>query len=751
MLSETFKKDRTLIEGKYHDPARPFNPFARMAYHGWECPEDSGLPIDSIKAGLEEVAAKYAGESHEVRKARAVEYVLAHTRIDVRECDYFPLVYTWNREIKAMTVEKWCGELFGEKVAKDVAETYALFNQSGSATIWPDFDHVIPDWDSIMSLGFPGLLERARAYRAKHEVAAPLSAAQRAYFDGIEIEYAAIVRFLGRLADAAETKPHAKAAVTAASLRRLASGAPKTFFDALMIIYLYFMISESIDVYQVRSLGNGLDSTLRPFYERDLSDGVATRGEIREFLAYFLMQWSAIGNYWGQPFYMGGTDAAGRTKVNPLSYDILDVYVELGIFNPKIQLKYGPSVPRDFLDKFLACVREARGNFVFCCEKGMVKAVMSYGASLEEAREYDIRGCYETGVRANEVSASGAYVNALKPVEYVFSNGYDRRISKQVGPKTGELSSFATFNDFYKAYLDQWGYVIDRSMDVVRGYEGWLGWVNPSSLYSATIVHSLERATDGYQSGVKFNNSAQLNCGFASAVDSLMVVKTLVYDEKSATLEEFKAALDANWEGHETLRRKVLACRCRYGNGNEVADLYAGALAKFFALKVGNKPNARGGVFKPIMHSARQYIDQGAKTLATPDGRKAGEEASKNASPSIGMDREGVTALIASALKLDPPSYNESFCLDVMLHPAAVAGEAGLGVMKALLDVYEQGNGQSIQFNVFDPALLRDAQENPERYQNLQVRICGWNAKWVSLVRAEQDAYIARADAAAKR
>ena len=140
------------------------------------------------------------------------------------------------------------------------------------------------------------------------------------------------------------------------------------------------------------------------------------------------------------------------------------------------------------------------------------------------------------------------------------------------------------------------------------------------------------------------------------------------------------------------------------------------------------------------------FVWQGEKTLASADGRCAGEELSKNASPSPGMDRNGATALINSATKLNPTLFPESFCLDIMLHPSAVEGNDGLTAMKALLDTYMKNNGMSMQINVFNSQVLRDAQENPDKYKNLQVRVCGWNVLWNNLSREEQDAYILRAE-----
>ena len=174
--------------------------------------------------------------------------------------------------------------------------------------------------------------------------------------------------------------------------------------------------------------------------------------------------------------------------------------------------------------------------------------------------------------------------------------------------------------------------------------------------------------------------------------------------------------------------------------------MYAEAMAEYFASKVNNRPNARGGVYKAFMHSAMQFVRQGEKTEATPDGRYAGDEISKNGSPSVGMDREGITALIKSALKTHPYTYSEGFCLDIMLHPSAVSGNEGFEIMKSLLFVYMKNGGQSIQFNVFDAETLKDAQKHPEKYQNLQVRVCGWNVLWNNLSTKEQNAYITRTE-----
>ena len=741
-----FERDRDFIANKYHKESEPFDAFNRMAYHGYDYDPETGMTDAEIIDGLKKL--DFGGLSHPEIKAKAVSYVLDNTRIDVNDRDYYVGFYSLNRLANSVTLNVWREELFGGALRRE-AEKMQKMNDSGAVAIWPDFDHVVPDWKSVLSLGFRRIKERAEKYKGLHAENGTLDEDARALFDGIITLYDAIIRVvdrLYRLAEARITEKSEKLPLIAQCLKNIRDAAPANFYEATQVIFIYFIVSECFDSYQVRSLGNGLDGSLYPFYERDLKNGTFTKEEMGEFLKYFMFQWSAIGNYWGQPFYLGGTKKNGETKYNELSYLVLDVYDEIGIYNPKIQLKINENTPEKLLDKACDMIRRGHNSIVFCCEPGMTKAIMAYGATADEARESDIRGCYETGVRANEVSSATGYVNAAKAVEYVFSNGYDGIIGKDFGLKTGALSEFKTFDDFYFAVIRQWRALIEKTIEVANGYEKYFSVINPSLTYTATIEYALGRGRDAYQNGVKFNNSSVLNCGFATLVDSVAAVKKLVYDDKIVSLEELKNAIDNDWKGYESLRRKAQAAP-KYGNGDEAADEIAFSLASYYEKAVNGRPNARGGVYKAIMHTAMQFKWAGAKTAATPDGRRKGEEIGKNGSPSAGADREGVTAIITSALRTKPYTYCESYGLDVWIHPSACEGSDGLTAMKGLLKTYMRGDGQSIQFNVLSADTLRDAQVHPEKYKNLQVRVCGWNVLWNNLPREEQDEYILRAEA----
>lgn len=742
-IVKNLEDDRYYLENKYHRTNEDFDPLKRMNYHGYEYDPSTGLNDEEMRLGLTELSKKLDGFARPVVKAKCVEFVLDNMRIDVNEHDWFVGLYNWNRAIDDITINRWVKEIFEERIPEIGLQREQL-SDSGAVAIWPDFDHVVPDWNAILKLGFGGILNRA--VKIRQERRDKLTQKQEEFFEAIEIEYRAIIRLIDRIYLYSLTKPHKKADKIAECLKSIRDGAPQNTYEALQVMYIFFMICEYVEHYQTRSIGNGLDSTLYEFYKRDIESGRFTKDEIKEFLAYFMMQFSAIGNYWGHPFYMGGTKLNGESKINELSYDILDVYEQLEIYSPKIQVKLNHNTPKDFVYKVLELIRKGSSSFVFCCEPAMVDAIMSYGASYEEAWDFDIRGCYETGVRANEVSTVTGYINSLKAITYVFSNGFDKGMGMQVGIRTGDIEEFICFEDFYNAFLRQWKHLIESAIKIANSYEVYLEDMNPSPMYSATIEYTMDKMKDGYAGGVKFNNSALLNCGFASAIDSLMAVKEFVFDKKEITLAELRDALEKDWKGYEIIQSKILNSSHKYGNNDYETDMYAKALSYWFCSQVNNRSNGRGGVYKSFIHSAMQFVWGGKKTEATPDGRKRGAEYSKNASPSVGMDKKGVTALIKSVLKLNPKLYNESMCVDITLHPSAISGEDGLSAMYALLKAYLKNGGMAIQFNIFDADELREAQKKPEKYENLQVRVCGWNVLWNNLSREEQNAYIKRAE-----
>ena len=327
--------DRNYIENKYHSSDGSFDPLNRFGgYHGYEFDASTGLDDTEMESGLEKLYSETRGEDHALIKAKAFEFVLDNARIDAPESDYFFGFYNWSRPLGKPFISRWYNEIFD--TMPDVKQIMKSYRISGTAELCLDTDHSVPYWIDILGLGFKGLLERAQKYR---KAKSGLTPKQEAFFESIRIEYEAILRLLDRIADYTDTHAGDKAEFVARSLRNIRNGAPQNTFEALLTMYTYHIASESVDHYQARSLGNGLDRSLYSFYKRDLENGTFSRGEIKKFLAYFFMQYYAMGNYWGQPFYLCGTDFDNETDISELTLDILEVYDSLDIHNPKIQLK----------------------------------------------------------------------------------------------------------------------------------------------------------------------------------------------------------------------------------------------------------------------------------------------------------------------------------------------------------------------------------------------------------------------------
>ena len=740
-MFKTFYKDRKFIENKFHLKSEPFNSFARWNYHGYAYDETTGLSDEQLQDGLKELQEQIKGESNPIQKAKYFKYVLENTRIDVSEHDYFIGIWSWNRP--TMFFARWYYPVELE-FPKNV-EIMNDLNDAGFAFGGLDFDHTVPDWDSLLELGFKGIVDRLHQNYKNLQENGGATQKQTDVYNACVMAYESIISLIDRLYNYALTKTHEKAKTYAECLKNLRDGAPTNTYEALQLIWIYFFIGEHIDNYQVRSLGFGLDASLYPFYKKDLESGKFTKDEIEEFLAYFLMQFSAIGNYWNQPMYLAGRDKQGNSKVNDLTRLILEVYDKIDIYNPKIQVKISKNTPKDFVYQALKMIQQKNKSIVLCNDEMIELSLLKDGASKEEALDSGISGCYEYFNKNKHVAISGFMANALKPVSLVFDNGYDAYSKKQISIKTGEVENFKTFKDFYSAYLKHLEYLLKLTCSNILPMEEKIGTVNPSLMFTGANRYCVKTMTDALDGGIPNFSSIGLSA-LGTAVDALMAINELVYEKKVTTLLELKTALDSNWEGYEILRRKALNCSHKYGVGDKLADRYAKDIVRFVYDILSKTKNARGYALGLEMHSARAFIIHGKKTLATPDGRKAGEETSKNASAHPGMDKNGVTALINSATNIDTSLSTVGFCLDVMLHPTSVQGEEGLDVLYNLMRTYMDKGGHSIQFNIYNSETLKDAQLHPEKYENLQVRVCGWNVLWNNMPKVEQDAYILRAE-----
>ena len=735
-------EDYNFISNKFHDTKGPFNPMNQFIRHDAIFDASTGMHGDDLIKGISENDKKYEKLPHSVRKARAMEYALDNTRILCDSRDIFPAINAIDRPIARGLINKWRADVIHEFLP-DVYEENDFLSSRGAARPFLDYSHSVPVWDRLFALGFSGVLEEAMEAKKKHEAGKTLTEEETAFFDSIEIAYTAIMRFLGRLAALAEQTSGCEDMGIA--LRNLQKGAPTTFYEAMMFEYIYFLISEHIDSVSVRSCGN-FDKLFYPYYKKDMENGVSEE-TLKTQLAYFFMQFTAIGNYWCQPVYLGGTDKDGNTNINHLSYVFLDVYDKMGIYNPKVQIKYSKRIPKDFTLKALDMIRRGHNSIVFASEEHMKKALRYNGeVSEEEIRCADLKGCYEFLVQGG-MDTEGQLLNLLKPLEYVLHGGKDGITGELMGLE--EPVEFETFEDLLAAYKRQLKYLIDKVMGLVNRMEGYMSYINPLPLLSATFPTCLEKIKDANSDGGRTNNTYMGLGGIASIADSLAAIKKFVYDEKVITLSEMIDALDKNFEGYEALQKMLVNDKDKYGNNMEFPDSMLDEVVSFAVSHIQGKPNSpvRGGFWSCGMYVSRGIYDLGKVTMASPNGRFKGEELSKNLSPTMGANHKGLTAAVLSNTRLDMP-YSQMSALDAAVSPSAAKGDDGLEAVYSVLNTFVDLGGQVMNFNMTDAETLRKAQKNPEQYRDIQIRVAGWNVLFSNINEAEQEAFIRQAEMA---
>lgn len=718
----------------------------------------SGIPFEELCATALQMAADMEGQPHPLIKSSIMDYVLDNMRISVYPKDWFGIKVdvmqvsgTWDAGKRYYTpMQAVCG-IWKDQMKDRYCPFYAsehieAAKKNGLYILYPDFDHSTPNWGNALNRGFAGLLEDVEKAWAEWREKG-ISEEQELYYASVSSMLKAMIRFVDRAAKEVLKKidEDEKMHIMYQTLVNLTTMPPKTCYEVMMFQFLYWLIQENVECTRVRTLG-GLDSIYYSYYLDDIKSGRYNPEQISELFKYFFNQFFSMHVMYQQPAYLGGQDETGNCIVNDLSRLIIRAYDEMNTYDPKLQVRISEDTPDDFLKMVLACIRRGNSSISLINDDVAIKALMKVGATLEEARTYLVSGCWDYTVKDHETKTIPIRINLPKALELCMHRGVDPRSGIKLGADVGECENFGTYEDFYTAYKEETAFLINETITVSREFEPYLSFINPTLLFSATRPESVMQGKDAYQDGSKYNNTVINPHGLATVVDSLSMVKKYVYDRRRITLQEMTNALDKNWVGYEDLRNEILEDEDKFGNESELADSIAVDLCRFLGSKINNVPNARGGVYKAGLITIDFHVRHGKFTGATPDGRLAYSAISKNVGPSVGMDRKGITACLNSITKIDFTDFSHAAMVDVIFHPSTVSGEEGLDVMLGILRAFMRRGGHSIQFNVFDPKTLRDAQKHPEKYQTLQVRVCGWNVFFVNLSKWEQDIFIAQAE-----
>ena len=729
MVWNTFEENRHRLVRQYKDSH-------------WSI--QNAMSLSELQEECEKIVAKDGTLPRMLIKAELLSFILRNAQIEVNPLEWFADKIN-HGGIVVNVRTKWKEEVDACEMKQCLSENYAAQKQmvyTGDV----DFSHTSPDWDAIMELGIPGLLARVRTERDKKIAIGNMTDEQEQFYAACEMVYEAVLVYINRLSAEAErlSQEHEKMALVAENLRCLTERAPRTLFEAMQLTFIFYYLQTYVEGENVRSL-SGLDQLYYRFYKSDLESERYTAEQIRELIKYYFYKFYALEAIANTPFYLAGVDRDGKGIINELTYLLLDVYDELNINDPKLHIRCYRGIPDELLKKALEMIRNGRSSIVFMNDEVVIQGLVNLGQKPEEARHYAPIGCYEPASLGKEVPCtSNARINVTKAVELAVNDSRDLLTGEKYWDIDG--LAFEDFEGFYAAVKAHLANAVSHTMDIVNSYERYYSKIIHAPLFSATMQEAVESGKDLYAGGAKYNNSSINIVSIADAIDSIVAVKKAVYEEKLVTLSQFAEILRNNWAGHEDLQRRCIGVYPKYGNNCEEVDTVLADLTSYLCGLINNKPNGRNGVYRCGFFSIDGYIALGEKAGAAPNGRLARVPLSKNVCAVEGQDKNGVTDLIHTVTKIDFTQVPNGTALDLMLHTSAVQGEEGLTAMLGLLKVFLLQGGIGIQINVLSPDVLKKAQQNPEHYRTLQIRLCGWNVYFVNLSRLEQDEFIRRAE-----
>ena len=666
-------------------------------------------------------------------------------------------------------MREWVRDRYSQPLSQKLDERFAVYFMWKTAAL----SHTILDFPKLLRLGTRGIVREI-----EEELAADEGASQekkdtlRAMvlcLEGLEA-YARNLAAQGARDASAERDP-----VRKAELERLAEICAKvpenpaeTLDEALNAIWIGWVGLHMESTNAGLSIGR-MDQWLQPFFESDL-EKIDDEGEREEYVrralelvGCFYMRCTDhlplipdIGNYLfggsssDQAITLGGVTPEGSDAVNDMTYIFLKVTEMLGIRDPNVNARFNPEKNSDAYLKRLCEV-----NLITAATPSMhndlavMKSLEEFGYAPEDLRDWSATGCVEPTLSGKHMGHTNCMMmNMVAALEMAMNDGRHPLMEWDVGPKTGSIQAgdFPTFEDFFGAFETQFKFLIDNSVE----YNNMLGEahsvIRPTPLLSSLQDDCMKKGKDSTKGGAKYNSSGAACIGLADITDSLMVIKTLVYEQKKVTFSALKKAVDSNFENDPALHEMAMRKVPLFGSGSSEAVAMANRVAAFAHDTYGAHRNFRGGPYTAGFWSMSNHVAFGTLTGALPSGRLAGKAFTPgltpepNASPNL-LDN------IRDVASLDARNMNNNIAFNVKVVPAASdSHERVVDHMFSYVKTYFDLGGMQMQMNVVTTDMLRDAMAHPESYRNLLVRISGYNAYFVTLNRDMQLELIERAE-----
>ena len=622
----------------------------------------------------------------------------------------------------------------------------------------------------IYNNGFLDFKDKIAKSLAALDFAADMDATARAeQLRAMDIACDAIIVLGKRYADLAADMAQKEAdPVRAAELRQIAANCqivpaqkPQTFAQALqMYWFVHICVTTELNPWDAYSPGR-LDQHLLPFYEAEIAGGDLDDGRALELLQCL---WVKFNNQPAPPkvgvtlkesgtytdfanINTGGIRPDGSDGVNPVSMLILDCMDSMRLLQPSSNVQISKKTPNYFLKRALEISRKGWGQPAFYNTDAIVQELLNAGKSLDDARRGGASGCVETGAFGSEAYILTGYFNLPKILELTLNNGYDKNSQKQLGLQLGYAKDFANFADFMAAYKRQIRHFADIKAEGSNAIESLYARYMPVPFLSIITNDCIAVGRDYNAGGARYNTSYIQGVGIGTVADSLAAIKFHVYDKGDISMERLIAALEADFAGADDVLAKLTNDPPKYGNDDDAADDLMFEIFSAFHDTVTDRPNVRGGTFRINMLPTTCHVYFGEVCGASANGRRAGKPVSEGISPTQGADVNGPTAAMLSAAKMDHLRTGGTL-LNLKFTPSVVEGDKGLDDMAGLVRAYFAMDGHHVQFNVVNRATLIAAQQNPDEYKDLIVRVAGYSDHFRNLSKALQDEIIDRTEQA---
>lgn len=628
---------------------------------------------------------------------------------------------------------------------------------SGAATLGDAMDHMLParykgealgqgsgishltvDFKEVLTIGMNGIRRKA-----EKSLALQKEEPRKQFLESCLHTIDAMETWHGRyLTELKKRKDYEK---VVRNLEQVPFAPARNFYEAVQSIWFCFAFLRLSGCWP--GIGR-LDVLLGKYLKKDLEDGTLTMEEAREILAHFFIkgcEWIDGEETYGgdaqhyQNIVLSGIDENGEDVTNEVSELVLEIVEETGISDFPITVRVNGNTEEAFLRRVSEVIRYGGGVVAVYNEPLILQSLMDMGYEEKEARNFANDGCWEVQI-PGKTNFSYVPFDGLKILQKETLKEYDG---------TAAFADFEALVKQYEADLYrqvEWIYeaaVLGRLKENRTEYKEDF-CCSAISLFEHDCI---ERGLSYREGGTVYHVISPHIGGLPDVVNSLYAIKKAVYEEKLLSFETFMKVLQNNWEGGEALRKKIQNDYTYFGNDNEEVDAIAARILNDFAdmcLEFDNRTPIR---FVSGVSTFGRQVEWAPSRIATPFGRKKGEVLSGNLSPTPGTNHCGAAAIIKSYCKADLRKQHTGAALDIGFIPSNLDSENAIIAISGLIKGFVKLGGFFMQIDTVDAKTLRDAQAHPENYQNLSVRVSGWNARFVTMSREWQDMIIERTEA----